>query len=73
MLEDNNAPGHGPHMGGGVSDESDDDGVERKMVPLNLKTRGLFMFFTPLSHFRFFRKLKYYLQQKEVVANLSPT
>ena len=62
----------GPYMGGdGDSEESDGDGINRKMLPYNNKTRGLFMFFTELSQHRFFRKLVNYLREKDINSSLS--
>jgi hypothetical protein len=61
----------GPYMGGGDSEESDGDGINRKMLPYNNKTRGLFMFFTELSQHRFFRKLVNYLREKDINSSIS--
>ena len=58
-------------MGGGDSDESEDDGIERKILPLNAKTRGIFMFFTELSKHRFFKKLENYLRERDIAATRS--
>ena len=67
------APG-GVFMGGGEhSDESEDDGTVRRASPLIESKKGHFMIYTHLTHQRFFRKLRLYLKEKEVNAELSDT
>lgn len=59
-------------MGGGDSEESDDDeSAELKMLPYNKKTRGLFMFYTELSKRQIFRRLKNYLREKDIAVSRS--
>ena len=63
-------------MGGGDSDDSDDqdDGLERKMLPYNNMTKGLFMIFTEFSPQRFVKRLVEYLKEsKDVIAKVSET
>jgi hypothetical protein len=61
-------------MGGGDDgEESEDDGWERKITPYNNKTKGLFMLFSPFSHTRFFRRLEYYLRERDVASQRSAT
>ncbi len=62
------------YMGGGDSDDSDDqdDGVDRKMLPYNNMTKGLFMIFTEFSPQRFVKRLVEYLKEsRDVIAEVS--
>ena len=64
------------YMGGGDSEVSDDqdDGVDRKMLPYNNMTKGLFMIFTEFSPQRFVKRLVEYLKEsKDVIAEVSET
>jgi hypothetical protein len=66
----------GVPLGGGDSDDSDnlDDGDERKMLPYNNMTKGLFMIFTEFSPQSFVRRLVEYLKEsKDVIAEVSET
>lgn len=53
-------------MGGGDSDESEEEGVERIMTPYNSYTCGIFMVFAPLTRSRFFKKLDLFLREKDI-------
>ena len=59
-------------MGGGGSDssEEEDDGIFRKMMPFNLKTSGRQIFYSELKPSRFVKKLRRYLESRDIVAEL---
>lgn len=60
-------------MGGDDNSEEDEDSVEeKKLLPYNPKTSGLFGFFTHLTPSRFFKRLEHFLRDKDVAVLITP-
>jgi len=57
-------------MGGIHDSSSEEEKIFRRMDPYSVRTRGRFSFDSELSPARFWRKLRNYLNERDIEANL---
>ena len=57
-------------MSGLNDSDSDEEKIHRKMTRYSLKTRGRFTFDSELSPARFWKKLRNYLNERDITAEL---
>ena len=57
-------------MGGTHDSDSDEEEIHRRMTPYSVRTRGRFTFDSELSPARFWKKLRNYLNDRDIAAKL---
>ena len=58
-------------MGGGFHDsDGDEEEIHRRMTPYSVRTRGKFTFDSELPPARFWKKLRNYLNERDIAAEL---